>query len=114
MEGCAAPIFNRQTHRSRGLPMKRCYRWFGLALAFLSSFGIVLIPATPSYAAAGLPQRAMVDILRDPAMLARVQTSNPDLYARLMAQAGGVRARVSLQEWNQLRRLGAIEVGASK
>lgn len=87
--------------------MKLWFRWLGLVLAFISAFSIVLVPASPSYAAGAAIRGAAVDIFRDPAMLSRLQQSNPSLYARVIAQAGNARVSISAGEWLELRRLGA-------
>lgn len=93
--------------------MYRTFKLAGLALAFLSAFGFVLIPATPSYAAAGLPSQ-FVDILRDPAMLARVKKADPRLHAKIVRQSGDARVRISAAEFRKLKRYGATEYGSQQ
>ncbi len=87
--------------------MKHWFRWLGLVLAFVSTFGFVLVPASPSYAAGAAMQGAAVDIFRDPTMLQRLKSANPALYARVIAQSGSARVSISGSEWLELRRLGA-------
>ncbi len=72
---------------------------------------MILIPATPAYSAPGAQGYAL-DIVRDPALLARVKKADPALYAKISAQSGDVRVRITERDRQKLKRFGATEVNS--